>query len=128
MDLPNNKIVSEKDYMDFVEKFVTLLNMQLEIFEQKTIDKDDLINLVQSMPALISLVNTVGYLRGQGGMFLEIRSVTASQKQLYSHEDMFEARLNKLIDVVLNSEVEDIYKERLDTYFLKARTQGNTAH
>ena len=74
------------------------------------------------MMALIALVNTVGYLRGQGGMFLDIRPMTSHQKQLYAYEDMFEVRLNRLIGIILNSEVNEFYKERLDAYFIKART------
>lgn len=75
------------------------------------------------MPAIISLVNTVGYLRGQDGMFLDIRPRTENQNEFYGYEDLFEKRLNKLIDILMDSDEKDFYQERLESYLIKSRTK-----
>jgi hypothetical protein len=75
------------------------------------------------MPALISLVNTVGYLRGRDGVFLNIRPQTEDQAEFYKYEDQFEKRLDKLIDVIMDSDEKDFYKERLESYLVKSRTK-----
>lgn len=75
------------------------------------------------MPAIISLVNTVGYLRGQDGMFLDIRPRTENQGEFYKYEDQFETRLDKLIDILMDSDEKDFYIERLESYLIKSRTK-----
>lgn len=121
----NNKIIeSSEAYTEFVRAFATLLDQQLTLLEGYTKNKEGAHDLIQQMPAIISLVNTVGYLRGQDGMFLDIRPRTENQKEFYEYEDLFEKRLGVLIDFLLNSEEKAYYQERLESYFVKARTKS----
>lgn len=123
MEITKNKITTADEYIDFVRKFTTLLDEQMTHHEKENLDDNELLNLATGLPALISLVNTVGYLRGQDGMFLGIRPRTDSQQELYALEDEFENRLKKLIDAVMKSNQKDLYLDRLNTYFIKARSQ-----
>ncbi len=121
----NKKVIdSAEKYTEFVRAFATLLDKQLTIVEGYVNRKDGAHNLIQQMPAIISLVNTVGYLRGQDGMFLDIRPRTENQKEFYEYEDLFEKRLGILIDFLLNSEEKEYYQERLESYFVKSRTKS----
>ncbi len=81
--------------------------------------------VIQRMPALISLVNSVGYLRGQDGMFLDDRPTPAMyiQSLLYKLEDEAEKKLHELIESMLASEtIKERYKERLMNYFVRSRS------
>lgn len=118
------KIESGEAYTEFVRAFATLLDQQLTLLEGYMNGKEGAHNLIQQMPALISLVNTIGYLRGQDGMFLDIRPSTENQKEFYEYEDLFEKRLSTLIDFILNSDEKEYYRERLESYFVKVRTKS----
>ncbi len=124
MSLPN-RVISDVDEMKkFVEQFVSLLDAEMSKWEEKIKDPTNIADLIHAMPALISLVNTVGYLRGQDGMFdvgPEIR--VALSADIRKYEDIFEERLNKLIDVLLQSKEKGYYEQRLDSYFTKSRTK-----
>ena len=88
--LPPQPFSSAEEYTDFVRKFVALLDQQFQEYEQcaKNLkDSNDLYRLAVVMPALICLVNTVGYLRWQDDMFLKIRPRTNNQKEFYNYED-----------------------------------------
>jgi hypothetical protein len=122
MEIPYKEFSSEAEYMDFVEKFASLLDRQMRSFEHQVITESGLQNVTSAMPALISLVNTMGYLRGQDGIFLDIRPSTSQQSTLYAYEDFFEARLSKLIETIMQSELKESYKQRLDGYFVKSRS------
>lgn len=124
MEINKKMIESAEGYTEFVRAFATLLDQQLTLLEGYMNRKEGAHNLIQQMPALISLVNTVGYLRGQDGMFLDIRPSTENQKEFYEYEDLFEKRLSTLIDFVLSSEEKEYYQERLESYFVKARTNS----
>jgi len=125
MELPNHPIKNENEWKQFVEQFVTLLDTEMTRWEEKAKDQTYITELIHAMPALISLVNTVGYLRGQDGMFdhlgPEIRHATTQKN--YEYEDELESRLNKLIDIILQSKEKDYYTQRLDSYFTKVRTK-----
>lgn len=118
------KIESGEAYTEFVRAFATLLDQQLTLLEGYMNGKEGAYTLIQQMPALISLVNTIGYLRGQDGMFLNIRPSTENQKEFYEYEDLFEKRLSALIDFILNSDEKEYYRERLESYFVKVRTKS----
>lgn len=123
MDIQKQQLSTAEEYTKFVREFVTLLDEQLSVWEDRAKNKEGLHDLARQMPAIISLVNTVGYLRGQDGMFLDIRPHTENQKEFYGYEDLFEKRLDKLIDALLNSNEEVYYKERLESYMVKSRTK-----
>lgn len=124
MEINKKVIESAEGYTEFVRAFATLLDQQLTLLEGYMNGKEGAHNLIQQMPAIISLVNTVGYLRGQDGMFLDIRPSTDNQKEFYEYEDLFEKRLGTLIDFLLQSDEKEYYRERLESYFVKARTKS----
>jgi len=123
MDIQKRQLSTPEEYTNFVMGFVTLVDEQLSVWENRAKNKENLHDLARQMPAIISLVNTVGYLRGQDGMFLDIRPRTENQSEFYKYEDLFEKRLNKLIDILMDSEEKDYYKERLESYLIKSRTK-----
>lgn len=124
IEINKKMIESPEAYTEFVRAFATLLDQQLTLLEGYVNEKEGAHNLIQQMPAMISLVNTVGYLRGQDGMFLDIRPSTENQKEFYEYEDLFEKRLSTLIDFILTSDEKEYYLERLESYFVKARTKS----
>jgi len=123
MDIQKRQLSTPEEYTNFVMGFVTLVDEQLSVWENRAKNKENLHDLARQMPAIISLVNTVGYLRGQDGMFLDIRPQTENQSEFYKYEDLFEKRLNKFIDILMDSEEKDYYKERLESYLIKSRTK-----
>lgn len=123
MHIQKRQLSTADEYTSFVREFVTLLDTQLTVWEDRAKNKENLHELARQMPAIISLVNTVGYLRGQDGMFLDIRPHTENQKEFYGYEELFENRLNELIDILMNSDEKDFYKERLESYLIKSRTK-----
>ncbi len=122
MEINKQEITTAEEYVDFVRKFATLLDKQMRRYEDDLTDQN-LINLSRQMPALISAVNTMGYLRGQDGMFLDFRPMTNNQHEFYALEDGFESRLSALVDHVMNSSQKDFYLERLDSYYVKVRSK-----
>lgn len=125
MNIQQKQLATADEYTNFVREFVTLLDKQLSLLEDRERNNENLHDLASQMPAIISLVNTVGYLRGQDGMFLEIRPRTENQKEFYVYEDLFESRLKKLIDILMDSDEKDFYIERLESYLVKSRTKQN---
>jgi hypothetical protein len=122
MNIQKQHLSTGDEYTKFVREFVTLLDEQLSACEEYAKKPEDLYSLAHQMPAIISLINTVGYLRGQDGIFLRIRPSTENQKEFYEYEDKFEERLKNLIDILMASNRKDVYKERLESYFIKSRT------
>lgn len=119
--IPFKKAESVQEYMQMVSTFSFYVDAQMSVFEHAATQGD--FSFVSSMPALISLVNTVGYLRGQDGMFLGIRPEDPDmQRDLYKNEDEFEARLQKLIDGIRGSEFSNEYQKRLQEYFITSRS------
>lgn len=115
------KLETAEAYKQMVSEFSFYVDAQLRIFENSA-EKNDY-SFFSSMPALISLVNSIGYLRGQDGMFLEIRPQDSEmQRDLYKNEDHFEMRLQKIIDGIRASEFFEQYQERLQEYFIKSRS------
>jgi len=123
MDIQKQQLSTGDEYTKFVRGFATLLDEQLSVCEDRAKNKENLHELARQMPAIISLVNTVGYLRGQDGMFLDMRPRTENQNEFYGYEDLFEKRLDQLINTLMDSDEKDFYKERLESYLIKSRTK-----
>jgi hypothetical protein len=123
MNIQKKQLSTADEYIEFVREFVTLLDEQFSMWEDWAKNKEKLHDLARQMPAIISLVNTVGYLRGQDGVFLDIRPQTGNQSEFYEYENEFEKRLDKLIDILMESDEKDFYKERLESYLVKSRTK-----
>jgi hypothetical protein len=125
-DIRKEEIKTGEEYTKFVREFVTLLDRELSVLEERVEKKEDIRNIARRMPAIISLVNTVGYLRGQDNVFLKIRPSTENQREFYNYENLFEDRLNKIIEFLLDSEEKDFYIEILESYLVKVRSGQKT--
>ncbi len=123
MDIQKIHLSTADEYANFVRAFVTLLDKQLSVWEDYAKNKEELHELAGLMPALISLVNTVGYLRGQDGVFTDLRPQPENQSEFYRYENLFEERLEKLINIFMSSDEKEYYQERLEFEFIKSRTK-----
>jgi hypothetical protein len=121
MDIQHKHITTAQEYTDFVRAFVTLLDKQLTYWEARIENEKDFDGLAHQMPALISLVNTAGYLRGQDGVLYDFRPHTPDQQEYYRYEDQLEDRLFSLIAKLKPSNKFEYLKERLYTYFISSR-------
>ncbi len=86
--------------------------------------------VAEALPRLTSMVNVVGYFRGQDGMFHQFRPEFDSDPaayddllgDLYRNEDQFEARLAVLISYVLaDAEGSRLYRSAQTRYYLEYR-------
>lgn len=116
---------NQDEYIDMVERFSGLVDKEMKKTESE--ENPGRIHAIASrLPALISLVNTIGYLRGQDGVFLDFRPEDMHgsdiQGYLYKNEDEFEKRLQNLIDEVGTSDDASFYRETLERYYITART------
>ncbi len=118
-------IKTAEEYINLVKRYSWLVDSELEKVE-KTIAKNVKAVEIQSLPKLISLVNVIGYLRGQDGAFLEARpdNVANFQKELYANEDAFEHRLDKIIGIIsTDPDHAEKYRSILEQYYVRARTK-----
>ena len=118
---PQNK----DEYIDLVERFSGLVDQEMKKTESE--ENPGRIHAIASrLPALISLVNTIGYLRGEDSVFLDVRPedmrTSGRQGDLYKNEDLFEKRLQNLIDEVGTSDEAKFYRDTLERYYITART------
>lgn len=121
MSLIFQKFESEEQYKKFVEQFYYLVDGELKKSE-KLQEENDHRNIAFTIPKIISLINTIGYLRGEDGVFVDSRPHGLSfQNELYGKEQEFEERLYKLIKYVRSSPSADFCKARLEEYFFKNR-------
>lgn len=112
---------TEEEYVRLVEQFSGLVDAECRRLEG-WVDGDDLASAARALPSLISLVNSVGYLRGQDNVFVDVRPRTTRQRDLYANEDAFEKRLQSIIDKIVSSPERDALRRRLEEYFVRART------
>ena len=122
MDIEKRQITTGEQYTDFVIKFVTLLDQELLVLEERIKNKKRYSQCCTANASDNLSSYTVGYLRGQDGIFLEIRPMTENQREFYKFEDLFEDRLNKIIELILDSEEKDFYIKRLESYLVKVLT------
>ena len=106
------------EYRDLVQKYSFLVDAQLKLVEEN----EDNHYLIGFLPALISAVNVIGYLRGQDNMFIDARPWLDFQTELYRNEDAFEHRLSALISRIMNSANSEEYKNRIQEYYMNVRT------
>jgi hypothetical protein len=122
-EMPKPETVEE--YMVMVKQFSGLVAAELKMVEEDA-QKGDVYSVVQRLSGLVSIINTLGYLRGQDGFFLDSRPNGLAgeyQRQLYAMEDEVETRLWKLIEFVCNTaEGREQYLSHMHTYYLDART------
>jgi len=108
-----------EEYIAMVQSFAGLADAEMVRAEEE----QDMHTLALRLPGLISIVNVIGYLRGQDNFFLDVRpsGLGAHQSDLYALEDAFEKRLNTLIEKVEASPEAENLKTRLETYYILAR-------
>jgi meiotically up-regulated gene 157 (Mug157) protein len=126
MEIIRTEFRDGEEYAEFVRKFATMLDKEFESLEKYSEDPKQHNKLAERMPALISLVNTVGFLRGQDNVFLGTRPRVDNQEELYGYEDYFEKKLQRLIDILMSSDAKEFYLRRLAQYFVEARGGGQT--
>lgn len=120
MGLEYRKIETEEKFKELVEEFYFLVDSEIKKVEAQIQMKDNN-GIIFSIPKIISLINTIGYLRGQDNAFIDARPSTNFQSELYKNEDMFEKRLKIIIEYIAKEENE-AYTSRLKEYFIKNRT------
>lgn len=122
MKITPSKVTTSDDYITLVEHFSGLVYEEFRL-AGADLRQGRIHEVARILPAFISLVNTIGYLRGQDGVFIEVRPQTPKyQDALYANELRFEAQLEDFIDTVLASSEASYYKDRLREYFVDART------
>ncbi len=93
--------------MNFVEKHIVLLDIQLTNIEERL---DQWEKVASSLPFLISMVNMVDILRGQSWCIVEYRNTLKwnhediDQKKLYWYENTYNTKLEELIVKVIKQE------------------------
>ncbi len=89
---------SNTDYINFVEKYISLVEDEFNFIENK-IKKWE--NILPRIPLLISIVNTIDALRWQTGMFVNFRNKLKwennFQSKLYWFEWIYNSRLEKIL-------------------------------
>lgn len=110
-----------EEYKHLVANMAGLLDSQMTQREQMLAEQwpEAILHVT---PAMICLVNTIGFLRGQHNIFLDIRPHTDNQQELYSYEDFFEKRLNAIIQTILKSDHTDAYRRTISQYLVDWRT------
>ncbi len=126
-DAVEKKIVPNEAYRELSFNLNVLVDNTFNEAE-KLVSEADYDGIIGRMPALISLTNTIGYLRGQHNLFLDSREKDPTgelTRILRRMEDSFEKRLDALITIIMessNSEHAQKYKAKLELYFVKVRT------
>lgn len=112
--------MTSDQYLAFASEFASLVKMALAKAEGDI--AQDAHAVAKTMPALISLVNSVGYLRGQDSILVDFTPEGTDRKPLYAAEDECENRLNKLISTLLQSDEAAYYRQKLENYLVKSRS------
>jgi hypothetical protein len=113
-----------ESYIATAEAITALTGAALSDLEASR-DRGDLGSTARGLPPVVSLVNVVGYMRGQGGVLLSHRpaGVQDHQAALYAAEDAAEKRLWALIDAVCaDPESRVAYLASMREYYLIHRT------
>lgn len=124
-----SSIQRDTQYLLLATQLAYLVAVQLRRTEDnlsralESADAGAIRKVIDDMPALISLVNIVGYLRGQDAMFLEWRPEVgpAEQSELYQNEQALEEQLTAVIDRLMASRFAGQYQQRLEEYFVESR-------
>lgn len=116
--------VSTDEYLDVAEKLAGLVDAKLAEIEALP-EADRLKSLPEALPALVSLVNTVGYF--SVGLFRYVNAKFdpsgEAKRNLQINENTFEKRLQALIDEVGSSSEAELSKQHLERYYVTARTK-----
>ncbi len=110
-------------YLAIVKGLTALTVLELNAFQdaQRAGKKEA---WVHKLPGLISLVNTIGYLRGQDGFFLDHRPAGLGEysSTLYALEDKVENILSfNLEELCKDASTISVIRQRLLQYFVQAR-------
>jgi len=118
------KINTPEEYKDFVYKYLYIIDEQLKYLEGE-IAKDNLGEVAEYLPPLISMVNTAGYLLTGNSRVREIISPVESglimiedQRFLYQLEPEFDLRLFNIAKAISNSKIAESSKWRIKNYYM----------
>ncbi len=122
MSINFKQIKDPEEYLNLVQQYSYLVDKELSAVESRLSELTPE-EIAKRLPKFISLVNVIGYLRGQDSVFSETRPEGITfQKDLYANEDNFEGRLQRLIDIVnTDSDATLLHRERLNEYYLESR-------
>jgi hypothetical protein len=116
-------ITSSEDYLRLVTQYSFLVDHELSLFEVSISEGTRPLDIADRIPKLISLVNVIGYLRGQDGAFSNMHEYRKEAKaDLYQNEDDFEKRLSSIIEYITSdTEAMKWCRAKLMEYYLLHR-------
>jgi hypothetical protein len=126
LDLPEDgpqKPETAEAYMAIARSLTALMLLESHTIE-KALRSGEIHIVLQRLPGMISIVNTIAYLRGQDGFFLDERpaGVTDFQKELYGLEATGEKFLDYITREICNDPAQiSKLRARLMEYFVQAR-------
>lgn len=112
-------LTTAEEYLQTLTRLCALVDGQM-ITAEEAQTKGDLRSVAQALPPLISMVNTIGYFRGEDNQFLSGRppEVTHYQEELRAYEKGFVDRLSSLISFIMQSDERTHYRQLLHEYYL----------
>ncbi len=119
-----------EEYMAVARSLTALMLLESHAIE-KALRNDEVHTVLQRLPGMISIVNTIGYLRGQDGFFLNERpaGIIDFQKELYALEDAGEKFLNYVTKELCSNPTQiGRLRARLTEYFVQARLPQDLIH
>lgn len=117
-------VQTPEEYIDLVGKFAALVEAEMKKAESQE-EPGRAHAIADRLPLIISLVNSIGALRGEGDAISDVRPKPMGgekQGELYKLEEAFEARLVALIKEVSESSERDFYRAKLEEYYVSSRT------
>ncbi len=114
------------EYITMVERLIGLIDYEFtrieKVLKKQPLDKQTIKNTAGTLPHLVSLVDMVEHLRGQGGMF----NSTNEYRQKYSVDlNMYESRFNTRLDGIIRHvkayDSEGWYTKYMHDHFLSER-------
>ena len=119
MKIVFQSLTTAEEYCELVQRYAFLVDAEMKLAEE-TVETS---YGSEWLPQCISAVNVIGYLRGQHNMFVEERPQLDFQGAIYHNEDSFERRLALLIAKILQSASAEVYKTKLQEYYVDYRTR-----
>ena len=110
------KKITSDEYYKLVEKLNNLINNE---FDKNLNSKDNIDEyFVDRIVYLISLVNTIAYLRGDNNFFIQNREINSDdQEKFYKFENELNNKLREKIQIILESNLKEYYLKKIKTYY-----------
>ena len=122
-------ISDAQDYLDTLGKLAFLIDEALrpiEIMIDGTPEDIDEEFLIVRLPAFVSLINTIGYLRGAESILVDARppGLMEYQKQMLDTEIALEARLSRIFEFFTARGMGDRLRNQLGEYYAGGNVRG----